>query len=68
MTPHLLSTNLTDHSITIAIGSIRYEYFFANHDRLHTCEHLCLKVSPLKGLNYAKRHCFRVLKLEAVHA
>lgn len=42
------------HSVCFAIGSRRYEYTLTPQ-QIESVEHLCRKVSILKGLNYAKR-------------
>ena len=48
------TNDLGTHSVLFAIGSRRYEYRLTPQ-QIESVEHLCRKVSVLKGLNYAKR-------------
>lgn len=41
-------------SVIFAIGGRRYEYTLTPQ-QIESVDYLCRKVSPLKGLNYAKR-------------
>lgn len=51
---YYLGRNDTDHTVLFAIGSRRYEYHLTPQ-QIESVEHLCKRVSILKGLNYAKR-------------
>ena len=53
--------NDTDLSLTIGIGTIRYEYFFRETPILDAIEYV-LKRWPRKGLNTAKRRAYKVVK------
>jgi len=59
MQPLLIDTNHSTQTATIAIPGARYTYYFLTGAHIHTLEYLFQKVSPLKGLNYAKGHCER---------
>jgi hypothetical protein len=48
-----ISRNDTDHTLTLAVGGKRYE-FWLTPIQLDTAEYLCKKVSGLRALNYAK--------------
>jgi len=60
----LISINTTDRSAIIAINSARYEYIFDGTEDLNAAEFLFNKVSPGKGLAFAKKHALRWKKLE----
>lgn len=52
---HLVAHNATDHTITLAIAGIRYEYWL-NPIACDIVNHLARRVSLGKALAYAKRH------------
>ena len=56
-----LGRNYIDQTLTIAIGTQRYEYFFDSPMVADAIEHV-LKRWPRKGLNTAKRKAIKVVK------
>ena len=56
-----LGRNYPDLTLTIAIGTQRYEYFFREPCVIDAIEHV-LKRWPRKGLNTAKRRAYKVEK------
>lgn len=57
-----LGHNDTDHTVTFAIGTARYEYFLPNPLAVHTVEYIA-RISAAKALNRAKRLATRTEKL-----
>lgn len=62
-TCHLLSTNLTDSTVTFLLNGVRYEYFLPHSMALWRVEQIA-KHSALKALNEAKKIAWRVDRCE----
>lgn len=58
----ITATNSADHSVTISVSGVRYEYFFMTQGEMDTLEYL-FKISALKALNYAKGHSEKMEKV-----
>ncbi len=55
--------NTTDHTITLSIRGIRYEYFLRQQE-CETVEQLCRKGLGRRALNYAKSRAYSVLRIK----
>lgn len=56
-----LASDRLDHTVTFAIGPIRYEYFLASNGQVDIISHIAHISSP-KALNAAKRLAHRTEK------
>jgi hypothetical protein len=56
-----LSTNRLDHTVSFAIGPIRYEYFLKSNGQVDIITHIA-RISSAKALNAAKRLATRTEK------
>ena len=54
--------NFTDHTVTISVDGVRYEYWLCQRDYLGIVEHLAKHISAGKALAFAKKHASKVAK------
>lgn len=59
---YFIASNTLDHTITLSIRGVRYEYFFRSPQPLETVHQLCRKGLGRRALNYAKKQAYTVLR------
>ena len=64
---YFISSNTTDHTITLSIRGVHYEYFL-QPQQCETVHQLCRKGLGRRALNYAKVRAYAVLRLPATAA
>ncbi len=54
--------NSLDHTITMSIDGVQYEYWFTQCHLADATEYLAHHISPGKALAFAKKHASKVTK------
>lgn len=65
---YFIASNTLDHTITLSIRGVQYEYFFRNPTNVETVHQLCRKGLGRRALNYAKAKAYSVLRHPATAA